>query len=741
MPTSGDPPAPAWSDRAGWLAGTVIVLAVFAAYSNSLRAPFVFDDEWAVTRNATIRDLRQIGTVLAANTGNGSGVRGRPLVNLSLAVNHALGGVNVWGYHAFNLAVHALCALLLFALLRRVVVGSVEAQACPSTSSGPRAEPRGCAQIQGRDKIAPLRGDALAFAVALLWAVHPLQSETVICPIQRTESLMALFYLLTLYLVVRSAESSRAGWWQAGAAAACLAGMACKEVMVTAPLVVLLVDRTFLAGSFAEAWRRRRGMYAALAGTWLLLGLLVATSGGRGGTVGFGLGVSPWDYALTQCRALVMYLQLAFWPHPLVVDYGMGLETSLAAVWPQALLVVALLAATAWALVQRPVLGFAGAWFFVILAPSSSVLPLASQTVAEHRMYLPVAAVLTALVLGLHSLIRRRAVVLTFALTLAAAFAALTVRRTADYRSEPGLWRDTVAKVPASARAHYNLGVLLDRAGQTAEALAQFETALRLKPDYAPAFNNRGDVRFRQGELDAAAADFAAAVRSDPNLAEARYNLGRVRFQQDRVPEAIADYEAALRLDPDYPDALVNLGIALARADRPAEALEHLRAAVRREPADADAQYNLGRVLDQEGKLDEAVAAYQAAVRLQPGLVAAHNNLAYVLVRLGRPGEALAESEQAVRLAPADVDARVNLGNLLLGLDRGAEAIADYEAALRLAPADPEIHYALAVALAQAGRPAEARRHLAEALRLRPGFAPARELLQRLPTPGGAGEP
>ena len=710
MPPAAHAPVPPWSVRSRVLAGAAIVLAVLAVYHGSLRAPFVFDDEWAVTRNATIRDLRQLGTVLAADTGNGSGVRGRPLVNLSLAVNHALGGTDVWGYHAFNLAVHALCALLLFALLRRVMRG------------------------------AALSAEALAFAATLLWAVHPLQSETVICPVQRTESLMALFYLLTLYLAARGAESSRPVRWQVAAVAACLAGMASKEVMVTAPLMVLLYDRTFLAGSFAEAWRRRRGMYCALAGTWLLLAVLVATSGGRGGTVGFGLGVSPWDYALTQCRALGLYLKLGFWPHPLVVDHGMGVETSLVAVWPQALLVVVLLAATAWALVRRPVVGFAGAWFFVILAPSSSVLPLASQTIAEHRMYLPLAAVLAVGVLGLHSLVRRPVLTLTFSLTLAAAFAALTARRTADYRTELGLWRDTVAKVPASARAHYNLGVLLDRSGAVAAALGEFETALALRPGYAEALNNRGDIRFRQGRLPEAEADFSAALRNDPGLAPAHYNLGRARFQQHRDADAIVEYETALGSEPDYVDALVNLGIALARAGRPAEALDRLRAAVRLQPADAEAQYNLGRVLDQEGDLAGAAAAYQTAGRLQPDLVAAHNNLAYVLVRLGRPAEALAESEQAVRLAPADVDARVNLANLLLSLGRGAEAITDYEAALRLAPADPEIHYALAVALAQAGRPAEARRELAEALRLQPDFAPAQELWRRL-TQAGGGSP
>jgi protein O-mannosyl-transferase len=736
MPPSGESTAPTGSRRTRILAVAGLVLAAVVVYRHCFTAPFVFDDEWAVTRNATIRDLRHLGTVLAAQTGNGSGVRGRPLVNLSLAVNYALGGTAVGGYHAFNLAVHALCALLLFALLRRVLARPAAAGAGGAVGPGRGPPPSASG---GGGKPASLPPDALAFLVALLWVVHPLQTETVICPVQRSESLMACFYLLTLYLFVRGAESARPGRWQVAAVAACLAGMASKEVMATAPLLVLLYDRTFVAGSFAAAWRRRRGFYAALAGTWLLLGALVAGAGGRGGTVGFGLGVSPWDYALTQCRAIVMYLKLAFWPHPLVVDYGTGLETRLAAVLPQAVLVLALLAAAAWALVRRPRAGFAGAWFFVILAPSSSFVPLASQTIAEHRMYLPLAAVLALAVAGLHRLAGRRA--LPVCLALALALAGLTVRRNADYASELGLWRDTVAKVPDNARAHYNLGVLLEKRGAAAAALDQFQTALRLQPDYAVAYNNRGNLWFQQGRLQEAAADFDTALRCDPRLAEAHYNLGRVRFQEGRDPEAIAEYEAALRLRPDYPHALVNLGIALVQAGRTDDALVQLRAAVRQDPADAGAQYNLARALDQAGNLPEAVAAYRAALRLEPDLAAAHNNLGFALVRLGRPAEGRAEIEQAVRLAPADVNARVNLANLLAADNRWSEAAAEYTAALRLAPDDAEIHYALAVVLAQDRRPASARRELVEALRLRPDLAPARELLERLPPARGAEGP
>jgi tetratricopeptide (TPR) repeat protein len=737
--------------ESGWtgaLAGVLIVLAAFAAYHNCFTAPFVFDDEWAVIRNPTIRDLRDIGRVLAADTGNGAGVRGRPLVNLSLAVNYTLGETDVRGYHAFNLAFHALSALLLFGIVRRTLArmgaaGDVgRGRPTPPQDAGMAASGLSAKALATADDAALQLDDTLlAFAVALLWTVHPLQTETVTCVIQRTESLMGFFYLLTLYLFVRGVASARPARWQALTVAACLAGMACKEVMVSAPLLVLLYDRTFVAGSFAEAWRRRRALYLSLAGTWLLLGFLVVGTGGRGGTVGFGLGVSPWAYALTQCRAIVMYLKLSIWPHPLVLDYGIGLERSLVAVLPQALLLVLLVAGTAVALRRRPALGLAGAWFFVILAPSSSVIPLASQTIAEHRMYLPLAAVVALAVLGLHRLAGRRSLPVLLALALGLGW--LTVLRNEDYRDEVGIWRDTVAKVPDSARARYDLGLMLEQRHRTAEAVTNFQEALRLKPDYAEAHNNLGSVLFEEGRVDDAVAHYVEALAANPSLAEAHYNLGRALFQLNRLPEAIDQYEQALRLDPEYADALINLGIALAKAGRTDEAIAHLREAVRLAPREAEAHYNLARALDQTGRLAEAVTAYQAALRLQPDFPEAHNNLAYALVQLGRAGEAISQIEQAVRLKPDDPNARINLASLLLATGRRSEAIASFETALRLAPDDVGAHFGLAQALLQENRGPEAVRQLREVLRLKPDFTPARELLDRLgaSAPRGAEEP
>ncbi|MFI5357299.1 MAG: hypothetical protein ACHQ4G_08190, partial [Opitutales bacterium] len=265
------PPA-ASRDLPRWpilLAALLIVSGVVLAYANSLSAPFVFDDLTGVVKNPSIRHLWPPSEVLFGSR-EATGAGGRPLVNLSLALNYALGGLDVRGYHGFNLLVHALAGLTLFGLIRRTLLRPVLA-----ARFGAAALP-------------------LALSAALLWALHPLVTESVTCVIQRTESLSSLFYLLTLYAFARSADAAAPRRWLRLSVTACLAGMATKEIVVTAPLIVLCYDRTFVGGTFREAWRQRRRYYCALGATWVLLVLLVLGNGGRGGVVGFGLGMSAW---------------------------------------------------------------------------------------------------------------------------------------------------------------------------------------------------------------------------------------------------------------------------------------------------------------------------------------------------------------------------------------------------------------------------------------------------------------
>lgn len=667
MPPTNAPPR-----RVLWLAGGGLVLAGFAAYGNSLGGPFVFDDVPAIMGNPSIRQLGSLGAVLAPELDGGLTVSGRPLVNLSLALNHALGGEAVRGYHLFNLLVHLLAGLTLFGIARRTLQ-----QRRQAPRFGAVALPMG-------------------WVIAVIWLLHPLQTESVTYVVQRAESLMGLCYLLTLYAFVRSVESAKPSAWVILSWAACLAGMAAKEVMVTAPLVVLLYDRTFVAGTFREAWGRRGRYYLCLAGTWLLLAWLVAGTTGRGGTAGFGTVVGPWSYLLTQCQAIMHYLRLSLWPHPLVFDYGTATVSRLGEVWPQALLLMALAAGTGVALVRRPVWGFVGAWFFLILAPSSSVVPVASQTMAEHRMYLPLAAVVLAAVAGLHAWLGRRSLLLCGALAMA--LGGVTFWRNADYHSELALWTDTVAKRPNNGRAHnnlgkvifaagrpaealvhyaeavrlqpaapephYNLGLALARLQRPAEAIAHYEEALRLQPDYPDAQNNLGNALLAVGRLADAGNCYEIALRSRPGWAEAHSNLANVRLEQGLPAEAIRHGEEAVRLDPRFAEARLNLGNALAQARRLPEALGQYEEALRLKPDDADAANNLGNVLTELGRLPEAITRYEQALRLKPDYADAHRNLAAVLAHLGRLSEAGTHLRAYVRLHPDDQAARAELARL-----------------------------------------------------------------------------
>jgi Tfp pilus assembly protein PilF len=583
------------------LAGEAILAAgAIAVYSRTFPIPLFFDDRAAIIDNSTIRHWGTAWWPPINTTASG-----RPILNLSLAINYAVSGTAGWSYHALNLAIHVLAGLTLFGIVRRTLARRAEAAASP-----------------------------LAFFAALLWTLHPLQTEAVTYVIQRAESLMGLFYLLTLYCFIRGAEANgRQRLWFPLSVVACLLGMATKEVTVSAPLIVLLYDRTFVAGSFREAWHRRRWLHLSLAATWLPLAGLVASAGwNRNGMAGFDVGITPWAYWLTQFEAVTRYLWLAVWPHPLVFEYGTFWVNQATEVSLYALLVVGLAVAVLVALWRRPVLGFLGAWFFAILAPTS-VVPGRLQMIVEHRMYLPLAAVMTLVVIGIHAAVRRQSWVVFAALALGLGM--LTARRNEDYRSELTIWSDTLAKRPNNERAHYNLGnAWLEVPGRLNDAIAQYEEALRLNPDYAEAHNSLGFAwALTPGRLDDARAQFAEALRLDPHCASAHTNLGNVWSEMPgRLNDAIAQYEEALRLDPDYAEAHYNLGLAFSRMPgRLNDAIAQFEEALRLRPDYAPGWHSLGVSWFQLGNLPAAAEAFRKELRLSPDDPMARRALTAVL--------------------------------------------------------------------------------------------------------------
>lgn len=726
------------------LAALLIGAAAVMAYSNTLHAPFTFDDVSSVFDNPTIKRLWPPGEALSPPRDWGFTVSGRPLLNYSLAVNYAISGYDVWSYHAFNLAVHLLSGLTLFGILRRTFLRA------------PLAERFG-------EKAWPL-----ALALAVLWVVHPLQTEAVTYMIQRAESLMGLFFLLTLYAFARGVDSPRSRRWQVAAVAACLLGVATKEIAALAPVLVLLYDRTFVSGSFGAAWRRHRSWHLALFATWIpLLALLASVGGDRGGTFHL-TDVSMWvGHGLTQLEAVTRYVALSFWPHPLLFDYGTIPPPGLGAALAWGLPVAALLAGTVVALRRWPVAGFLGAWFFLILAPTS-VLPATLQIIVEHRMYLPLAAVLALAFGGAARWFSLRAVTLTVA-GLAVAAAILTFQRNKVYASGQALWEDTVAKRPENARAlnnlgltyynlgrvkdsiplyeksrrldpamantHYNLGLALMNSGRETDAIEAFEGAIRILPYYFRAHLNLGAILMKRGRESEARAHFAEAARYDAMPAEVFFQLGVSLANLGRWDEAIEQYAKAVQLDPNAAEAQSNWGVALYRKNAAADAVPHFETALRltpESPAAGDVHYNLALALAALGRQPEALAHYAEAVRLKPGYADAQLNFGIALGQAGRLPEAISHLEEAVRLRPEVPAPHTNLAFALLQAGRPGDALAQYEETLRLQPQDPRAHYNVGYALLAAGRAGEARPHFEAALRLQPGYTAAQEMLQRL---------
>lgn len=698
-------------------------LIALIGYGNTFRVPFVFDDRPSIVENPTVHRL---ATALTPPAG-GLPVSGRPIVNLSLAVNLAFGGMNPAGYHAANLLFHAAAALVLFGLVRITLARGGRANAT-----------------------------TVALAVAAIWAAHPLLTEAVTYTVQRAEVLVALFLLLTLYAFARATASRHPGRWLGLSIAACALGMATKEVMAAAPLLVLVYDRTFVSGALAEAWRRRRGYYLGLAATWAILAGLVGGGSARGGTAGFGLNITPFAYALTQCEAIVRYVGLALWPQWLAFDYNTYLATPGTAV----LFVIVIAAAGAFTFAawkRWPGAAFLAVAFWAILAPSSSVVPVATQTIAEHRTYLPLAALISAAVVGLEPILARRLQWAAFAGI--AALLALTAARNHAYRSELALWNDTVAKRPENVRARYNLALAALDAGDAARAIAESEAAIRLAPESADAHHNFAlillrtnraaealehsqlAVKYRPWMADAEAtvgvallrlgraADavehFRTALRLNPNLFEAHHNLGSALLRLGQPADALPEVQAALALRPDHANAHNTLAETYRQLGRAADALTAVQHALGLDPNFAEAYYTRGNLLLQNRQPHAAAAAFETALRLNPGLETARLALAGARLQEGRTQDALQIYTQAAQGTDASYDAHYHFANALFQLNRFADAAREYEAALKLDPKAYSAHYNLGHAWLAQEKPLEAIPHLRAATALNPASVDA----------------
>ena len=701
-----------------WLARLVIVIVAVAAFANSFPGAFVYDDIDSIRDNKHIRRLFPLSESTSwAMLNGGETVARRPLLSLTFALNYAISKGETWSYHLGNLLIHAAAGLLLFGIVRRTLDLPLLHKRYGEKSVG------------------------LALAAAMIWTVHPLQTESVTYIAQRAESLMGMLFLLTLYCSLRGFQSERPKRWYFFAIVVSAAGMLVKEVMFTAPLLVFLYDGIFLSSGFFAAWRKRWSFYFGLAATW---GALAAVQyAGRAGVADDFTVRSPLAYAMTQPGVILYYLWLSVRPDPLAMVYDWPFAETFWRIGPPAVVVGLLLAATFWAVVRRKPYGYLGAWFFLILVPTSTFVAL-NQNIQEHRLYLSLAALVVGFVLVGEYILKlvlvrdlakhARFVSALLVLMLVAHFLAQTISRNFHYHINSMLWKDNVLHYPNSAVARNNYGYALGLEMRQLEAIPQLEEAIRLDPAHAMAYYNLANAQADLGRLDEAIVNFRKAIELRPNFVFSRLHLGKALFENGKFAEAEAAYREALRIDPSMIQAHVSLGTALLAQEKSGEAIAEFEFAQRefaisgaadspqlhyylgqalaqegRVPAALQqfhtalivdekfflAHFDLGLIAEQQENLTEAADRFAKVVNLQPEFGAAHFKLADILARQGKYDVAAQQFSEVIKLDLQNWAAHMKLGQVYLRQQKRELALEHLNRAVELAPDSTEAKQAL----------------------------------------------
>lgn len=702
--------------RQAFVLSAFLLLGVVLLYRGTWSFPFVLDDTSSIELNSRVFTLTPISKFFQSM---------RPLVDFTFALNFAFGRFNTIGYHLFNTLVHVTSALALFGCVYETL-----------------------RRQRFRDRFSSSGALWFGFSVALLWAVHPLNTQAVTYIAQRAESMMGMFLLLLMYCSIRADTSSPWRWaWIVAAGVCGLLGVASKQIMVAAPLMVVFYDWTFGEQSLRRTLVRRAPLYVAVGASWILL--LVLLRFGRelvaeGSSAGFGSGATWFEYLRTQAGVILQYLKLSVYPVGQCFDYGWPLAHALSEYVPQGIAVIALLAVSLDGLVRRRWYGFVGMWFLCILAPTSSFVPIADRAF-EHRMYLPLASVVVMVVAAATWLVGRlsRTMQPRFAMSAAVApvlvvallLSVLTARRNQIYQSTIDVWH-SVVEHPIGRhhiRAYINLSDSYSKAGQPVQAiewarkglerrkapplyaalasnhrkLGQLDTALEYankalagNDDYSRGLAVRGVILKAMNRLPEAAADFRRAVEIEPRYVRAAALLGEVLGEMGQLQEAVAVLEDALTRAPESIELHRILAERYIDLEQAKPAARHLQFILSVNPRDVRALWRLGWLMGRVGDLDAAARLVAEAMRVDPSDPAPCAIMAKILFKQRRLEAALLHVDQAIGLGAEAAEVFRDRGDILQRMGRIEEAKAAWEEALERDEADELTRLRLAWLLA-----------------------------------------
>lgn len=610
------------------LVAVILVAATVLAYKPVWHAGFIWDDDDYVTKNKLLTapdGLRRIWFSLDSPS------QYFPLTYTVLRLEHACWGLDPSGYHGVNIVLHAINALLVWWLLRRLAVPG-------------------------------------AWFGAAVWALHPVQVETVAWVTELKNVLMCFFLLLALLAWVRFIERESKWKWFSYSLALFLFALAltAKTTACTLPAALLLIP--WMRGQRID--RQRILAVVPFVALGLGMGLLtVWWERFHVGTHGPAFSMSVMDRVLVASRALWFYAGKLFWPVNLTFSYPrweISAFHPLAYFWPLATAVLGVTMFCARDILRRDVPA-AVLFFAATLSPTLGFIMLYTflySFVADHYQYVAclglIALACASATLALDR-VRTRSCMLKalFYAAIMLVLGTLTWRQCGMYADIETLWRVTIARNPASWMAHFNLASALVQQRQLAEAVNQYQQTLQLKPDYAPAYYGLGIALSQGGNLDQAMICYREALRINPGYADAHNNLGNALFQTGKVDDAIAHYQEALRLNPKNEEARNNLAIAMIQKGGWEEAIDEFNMALQIDPQNAETENNLAWALvttpakaTRNG--NEALRLSQDANRLTENRNPSYlRTLAAALAECGQFAQATETAERALRLAQA----------------------------------------------------------------------------------------
>jgi len=626
----------------------VITIAVlgFLIYSNTFRADFVFDDKIYIIDNPAIKDFSYF-----LNPFKVLGLRNftpdftfafitRIAGYLTFALNYHLHGLDVTGYHVFNIIVHVINAFLVYALIRLLFRTPFVSEATPGQPSSVLLTP-----------------DVFAFCCALVFVSHPVQTQAVTYIVQRWTSLATLLFLLSIAAYVKSrlshAPPLKYGLYCAALLSATTA-MLVKEISFTLPVMIALAELFFFQGKYGK----RILLLVPFALTMLILPAVLLTAQGAFSMNAIGQSLNTLasfphmtrtEYLFTQFRVIATYIRLLFLPVNQNLDYDYPVYHSFFTppVLFSFLLLLFLVCIGVYFLRRstdrqvngRHMLRLTGMgilWFVITLSVESSFMPI-KDLIFEHRLYLPSVGFIMAIMGAIAMLVQRfesRSIsrVITAAVAVAILVFSISAHaRNNVWKTNISLWKDVVRKSPSKARPHNNLGVAYEKEGRTDEAIREYLLAIQINPDYDEAHYNLGVAYEKKGRIKDAVQELLTAIRISPAYGQAHNNLGIIYGRTGRTDEAVREFLRAKQINPDAVNAYNNLGVMYARQGRIEEAIHEFRAAIRLNPDFADAHYSLGITYRKLGRNDDAAREFQTTLRLNPDHQGARKNLESIM--------------------------------------------------------------------------------------------------------------